>query len=151
MRVCGGLTVYPPSRTLEILDFDEKSTFDFFASNGLLKLASLSYFCDLCVSCYSHQPKSFVNRTCSTAVRQPQMQEVSIRDLLLTCYNQCYYFSWELFSKIGLHGWTRNCYRISTMEPDFWKKFSSSRKRGGADFSPGFVWWVVWAESPIQI
>jgi hypothetical protein len=25
--------------------------------------------------------------------------------------------------------------------------FSSSRKRGGADFSPGFVWWIVWAES----
>jgi hypothetical protein len=23
------------------------------------------------------------------------------------------------------------------------KKFSSSRKRGGADFFPGFVWWVV--------
>jgi hypothetical protein len=30
-------------------------------------------------------------------------------------------------------------------------KFSSSRTRGGVDFPPGFVWWVVWAESPIQI
>ena len=27
----------------------------------------------------------------------------------------------------------RNCNRITTMEPDFWKMFSSSRKRGGAD------------------
>jgi hypothetical protein len=25
--------------------------------------------------------------------------------------------------------------------------FSSPRKRGGADFFSGFVWWVVWAES----
>ena len=28
---------------------------------------------------------------------------------------------------------------------------SPSRKRGGADFFSAFVWWVVWAESPIQI
>jgi hypothetical protein len=28
--------------------------------------------------------------------------------------------------------------------------FSSSRKRG-AIFFPGFVWWVVLAESPIQL
>ena len=31
----------------------------------------------------------------------------------------------------------------------------SPRKRGGADFFPGYVldlvWWVVWAESPVQI
>jgi hypothetical protein len=30
------------------------------------------------------------------------------------------------------------------------KKQQSFRKRGGADFFSGFVWWVVWA-SPIQI
>jgi hypothetical protein len=36
---------------------------------------------------------------------------------------------------------------VAIMEVDFWKMFSSSRKRGGADFSPGFVWWIVWAES----
>ena len=29
-----GLTVYPPSRTLQLLAFDEKSTFDFFALFG---------------------------------------------------------------------------------------------------------------------
>jgi hypothetical protein len=40
---------------------------------------------------------------------------------------------------------------IFRIRADFWKKFSSSRKRGGADFFPVFVWWVVWAESPIQI
>ena len=36
-------------------------------------------------------------------------------------------------SKIGLNGTVRNCNRIRTMEADFWKRSSSSRKRGGAD------------------
>jgi hypothetical protein len=31
------------------------------------------------------------------------------------------------------------------------EKCSHLREKGGADFFPGFVWWVVWAESPIQI
>jgi hypothetical protein len=32
------------------------------------------------------------------------------------------------------------------------KKGSHLREKdGGADFFPGFVLWVVWAESPIQI
>jgi hypothetical protein len=33
----------------------------------------------------------------------------------------------------------------------FLKKVFISEKKGCADFFPGFVWWVVWAESPIQI
>jgi hypothetical protein len=43
---------------------------------------------------------------------------------------------WELFPKIGLHGCNSIAIpltSITTMEADFWKKFSSSRKRGGAD------------------
>jgi hypothetical protein len=31
------------------------------------------------------------------------------------------------------------------------KKQHSFKKRGGADAFPRFVWWVVWAESSIQI
>jgi hypothetical protein len=33
----------------------------------------------------------------------------------------------------------------------FLKKVLIFEKKMGADFFPGFVWWVVWAESPIQI
>ena len=58
---------------------------------------------------------------------------------------------WEHFSKIGSVGCTSISIPGAANGADFWKKFSSSRKRGGADFPPGFVWWVVWAESPIQI
>jgi hypothetical protein len=39
------------------------------------------------------------------------------------------------------------------MEPSWpnFEKCSHHREKGGADFFSGFVWWVVWAESPIQI
>ena len=40
---------------------------------------------------------------------------------------------WELFSKIGLRGCTSTAISGATTEADFWKMFSSSRKRGGAD------------------
>ena len=44
---------------------------------------------------------------------------------------------WELFSKIGSRGTMGNRIPHGTTRANFWKKFSSSRKRGGADFFPG--------------
>ena len=44
---------------------------------------------------------------------------------------------WEHFSKIGLRGCTSTVIYGATIEADFRKMFSSSRKRGGADFFPG--------------
>ena len=35
--------------------------------------------------------------------------------------------------------------------PIFEKCSLSPEKKGGADAFPGFVWWIVWAESPIQV
>jgi hypothetical protein len=40
---------------------------------------------------------------------------------------------------------------IEHWRPIFEKSSHLREKGGGADFFPGFVWWVVWAESPIQI
>ena len=41
--------------------------------------------------------------------------------------------------------------RLQLRRPIFEKSSHLREKRKGADFFPGFVWWVVWAESPIQI
>ena len=40
---------------------------------------------------------------------------------------------------------------LEPTEPIFEKCSHLREKGGGADFFPGFVWWVVWAESRIQI
>jgi hypothetical protein len=39
------------------------------------------------------------------------------------------------------------------MEPSWpiFEKCSHLQEKGGGQIFPGFVWWVVWAESPIQI
>jgi hypothetical protein len=39
---------------------------------------------------------------------------------------------------------------LQPREPIF-EKCSHLREKGGVLISPGFVWWFVWAESPIQI
>ena len=42
-------------------------------------------------------------------------------------------------------------FRVQPRRLIFEKCSHLREKGGGADFLPGFVWWVVWAESPIQI
>ena len=42
-------------------------------------------------------------------------------------------------------------FQMEPREPFSEKMFSSSGKSGGAEDFSRFVWWVVWAESPIQI
>jgi hypothetical protein len=55
------------------------------------------------------------------------------------------------FFQIGLHGTVSVAIPHRTMEAVFEKMFLYLRKRPGADFWFWFVWWVVWAESLIQI
>jgi hypothetical protein len=40
---------------------------------------------------------------------------------------------------------------LEPRRPIFEKNILIFEKKGGADFFPGFVLWVVWAESPTQI
>ena len=42
-------------------------------------------------------------------------------------------------------------FQMEPREPIFEKCSHLRKKRGGADAFPRFVWWVVWAESPIRI
>jgi hypothetical protein len=55
--------------------------------------------------------------------------------------------------KNRLRGCRRNCIRITTTEPDFWKMSSSSRKRGGTDAlnTPlGLCWPIQYYELDLQ-
>jgi hypothetical protein len=54
----------------------------------------------------------------------------ALTDLTNNPYGKKPIFFLRCNSKIGLHGWTRNSNRISTMEPDFSEMSSSSRKKG---------------------
>jgi len=105
---------------------------NFWQSYGHLKIASL----------YGE----FMKPVCKGKSNTNNLPAPTCTDLTENTNRKKNFFLKRCNSKFGLHGSMWNFNRIETMEADFWKMFSSSRKRGGPD--ENLSSWVI--ACPVQ-